>query len=122
MIGLVVLLALGCSKAQEAPPAEPGKALRLKVSRRGHLGTVDVPIGGPAAFSAAVENEEATQLRALVDELAGADSVSVEMHQPQKDGSRGPLGMQVWRRGTPGYGEGVRTKLQEQGYEVEDLP
>ena len=121
VVGLLVFL--GCQKGADTPPPEPpAKALTLKVSRTALLGTVDIPIGGPATFTPEGDSEEVEQLAALVAAFEEAGSVSVEMHLPTEDGSRGPMGVRVWQRGKPEYGEGVRTKLQEQGYQVKVAP
>jgi hypothetical protein len=117
--------ACGKSDSSSGTPAPaPGpqtSTARLVVSRGGsRLGKLELPPGKPVVLTLESEGPDAAKLKELTDKINASDTVAIEMHlPPEKEGTRGAYGAQLFRRGNADYPKGVEIKLISEGYSVQ---
>ena len=123
---LSLLLTLAaCAPASEPTPAplapqtetasyeiyKDGTLLGALVIKPGEFGDF-TPTSAPAAES----------FRELWEREKAGGSISIRMHLPTKDGSRGSYGARIYKPGAGDYPEGVEYFLLDQGYASKKTP
>jgi hypothetical protein len=121
LLCLVLFVLCACGEPAKEPP-KPPRDVTYEVFKDGtKLGVIAIRAGSFGEFMP-TEAPGSKEFLSLWEESKARGFVSVRMHMPTTDGSRGGYGAQMYKPSEGSYAEGVSYFLMDQNYTGVEVP